>query len=102
MYTIITSVICAALLICFFTSLYYNYKFGIMILNVQDKLEESLDILDEKYRSISIILEKPVFFDSVEVRQALSDISESRDAILYIANELVDSVLETREEDKEW
>jgi hypothetical protein len=72
-----------------------------MILNVQDKLEESLDILDEKYRSISIILEKPVFFDSVEVRQALSDISESRDAILYIANELVDSVLETREEDKE-
>jgi len=101
MYTVIASVICTALLICFFTSLYYNYKFGIMILNVQDKLEESLDILDEKYRSISIILEKPVFFDSVEVRQALSDISESRDAILYIANELVDSVLETREEDKE-
>ena len=74
---------------------------GIIILKVQDSLESSLDILDENYNTISEILEKPIFFDSVEVRQALGSITESRDAILYIANDLVDSVSEIREKEQE-
>ena len=59
-----------------------------IILAFQEKIEESLDILDEKYNSISTILEKPVFFDSLEIREVIRDISTSRDAILYIANNL--------------
>ena len=64
------------------------YKFGLIVLNMQDAIEESLDILDERYKSISAILQKPVFFDSLEVRQVLDDINETRQAILYIANKL--------------
>jgi hypothetical protein len=60
-----------------------------IILNVQDSIEQSLDILDERYESMSKILEIPIFFDSVEVRQVVDDIRVSRDSILKIANSLV-------------
>ena len=45
-------------------------------------------MLDERYESISKILEKPVFFDSLEIRQVIKDISDSRDSILFIANSI--------------
>jgi len=32
------------------------------------------------------ILEMPVFFDSVEIRQVIRDIKDTRDSILKIAN----------------
>jgi len=64
------------------------YQFSIIIIDLEDAIEECLDLLDEKYGSMSKILEKPIFFDSVEVRQVISDISDSRSAILNIANRL--------------
>jgi hypothetical protein len=57
---------------------------------MQDSIERSLDILDIKYKNISDILETPVFFDSVEVRQVLSEIQDARNSILYVANSLTD------------
>jgi len=69
-------------------SIYYNYKFGVLLLNVQDTLEDSLDVLDERYDSISRVLEIPIFYDSKEVRQVISDIEASRNAILNIARQL--------------
>jgi hypothetical protein len=70
-------------------SIVLNYRLGMIILNVQDSIEQSLDILDERYESMSKILEIPIFFDSVEVRQVVDDIRVSRDSILKIANSLV-------------
>ena len=67
-------------------SIVLNYRLGMIILNVQDSIEQSLDILDERYESMSKILEIPIFFDSVEVRQVVDDIRVSRDSILKIAN----------------
>ncbi len=67
---------------------YKSYKFGLIILQTQDAIEASLDALDERYASMTEILKKPVFFDSVEIRQVIEDISVSRDAILYVANRL--------------
>jgi len=81
---ILCIVLCAILCV----SIYFNCKHAMIILAFQEKIEESLDILDEKYNSISTILEKPVFFDSLEIREVIRDISTSRDAILYIANNL--------------
>jgi hypothetical protein len=71
-------------LLCF--SLYYNYKFGVILLNLEDGIENALDVLDEKYLSISKILNRPVFFDSVEIRQVIRDIKASRESVLYVAN----------------
>jgi len=63
-----------------------------ILLNVEDTLEESLDILDEKYDSISRILEIPVYYDSPEVRNVVSDIDECRTAIYKIASSLSSNV----------
>lgn len=78
-----------AVLIVFLTiSLYYNYKFARLILKMEDAIEDSLDNLDNRYASIQKILDTPLFFDSPQVRQVIIDITESRDAILYVANQL--------------
>ena len=82
------SILSGILLVLLVISAYYNYKLGVIILSVQDEIEDCLEVLDNRYTSMSLILEKPVFFDSIEVRQVINDISVSRDAILYVANSL--------------
>ena len=67
-------------------SIRYNVKFANIILNVEDAIEESLDVLDENFLQLQTLSEKDIFFDSPEVRQAVSTISSSKDAILYVAN----------------
>ncbi len=55
---------------------------------MEDALEESLDILNEKYSKMNDILQTPVFFDSIEVRQVISEIRGCHDAVMVIANKL--------------
>lgn len=69
-------------------SIYYNYKFGRSLLRMEDALEESLDRLDERYESISKVLEIPLFSDSPQIRQVVSDIKDCQQSILYVANEI--------------
>lgn len=76
--------------ICLLVSIYYNYKFARIILNIEDAIEESLDSLDQKYASIQKVLDTPLFFDSPQVRQVIQDITESRNAVLHVANQLMD------------
>ena len=71
-------------------SIRYNFKFGILILSVQDAVEKSLDVLDGNYSKMSKIAESPVFFDSVEVRQVMSEIQRARRSILGIAELLTE------------
>ena len=77
-------------------SIYYNVRFGILILQIQDAIEDSLDILDERYQKISKILQIPLFYDSSEVRQVLEDIDASREAVLKVARQLT-TIEETKE-----
>lgn len=65
---------------------FYLFKFASTILRTEDSVEESLDIIDNSYGRISEILEKPLFYDSAEVRQILNELSNSKEALLYIAN----------------
>jgi len=89
---IVSLILCIVAIVALFTilvfSIYYNIKFGLTILHVQDAIEASLDVLDERYASISKILEIPLFHDSREVRQVVHDIEASREAILSIARQL--------------
>lgn len=85
-------------------SSYYLYRFANIILNVQTVVEESLDVLDEKYNSMSSILERPIFFDSVEVRQVVSDIYDCQASVYNIANAItnidnLEKIDEREEED---
>ena len=91
--------IIAILAVLLGVSLYFNIKHGLIIIRFTETIEESLDVIDEKYQSISDILEKPVFFDSVEIRQVIKDITGVRDSLLIIANSI--SKFEEDDEDGE-
>ena len=97
MVSIILSILCSVLSIALGLSIYFNIKHGIIILRMQDALEECLDTLDKRDKSGSSVLDIPVFFDSMEVRQVISDIEKSRDSILYVANALTASTSEQGE-----
>ena len=79
------------------------YQFSIVIMDMEDAVEESLDILNEKYGKMNEILQRPVFFDSVEIRQVIADIRDCHRTILIIANKLTRNIGtesgETEEED---
>lgn len=66
-------------------AIYYSVKFGLIILKIEDAIEESLEVIDEKYDSMSEILERPLFYDSPEVRQVLQDIKMTRYSLHKIA-----------------
>lgn len=70
----------------------FAYRMANVVMNVEDALEESLNLLDSRYASIGQILQKPLFMNSTEVKQVMEDISRSRDAVLYVANVLAGSV----------
>jgi len=99
------TIILVILVVIFMTSTIYFglkcYEFGKMILGVQDSIENCLDILDERYASMSQVLEKPVFFDSLEVRQVIKDIQDSRDSILVVASSLTKSIENVSDNDKQ-
>ena len=78
---------------------FYAYRFGITILRVEDAVEECLDVLDERYASISQVLDIPLFEDSPQIRKVHRDIQKSRDQILVVANLLTGGVIEDDEEE---
>lgn len=82
-------------IICFLA--YKLYQFSLIILRIEDSIEDCLDILNERYSSVSKILQKEVFFDSIEVRQVIADIKASQEAILTVANILTEEMEETNE-----
>jgi len=75
-------------LAAFVISIYYKITFARIILKIEDAITESLDKLDEKYINISKILEIPLFYDSPQIRQVVTDIRDCRDLILYVANQI--------------
>ena len=68
------------------------YEFSTLILKIEESIEESLDMLQERYRLLNEILQKPIFFDSIEVRTAVEAIKGSHQAILLIANKLTNDI----------
>lgn len=80
------------LLLVLFLVAYYCVKFALIVLKIQDALTESLDILDQKYHNLSKILEIPIFYDSSEVRNAINEVEDAKNVMLYIANRLTESV----------
>jgi hypothetical protein len=61
-----------------------------IVLSTEEKLTNILDTIDEEYMEISKVLEKPVFFDSVEVRQVMKSIDNVRNTFLNISNYIIE------------
>ena len=77
--------LCAVLFLFLVLAIFYCVKFAVTILKIQDALEEALDVIDERYSSMAEICERPLFYDSPEVRRVVDDIKETRDSLHEIA-----------------
>jgi len=64
---------------------YYLYKWGKILINLEDSIEDCLEALDQRQLSIEKVLQIPLFYDSPEVRRVHEDIKSARDAILKVA-----------------
>lgn len=78
-------------------SIFYCIKFAIIIISIQQNIEQSLEILDEKYEKINEVLQIPIFHDSREIRQVLNDIKDARQSVIDVAVKL--SLQELEEEE---
>jgi hypothetical protein len=70
---------------------YKLFKFSMIILNLEDTIQDCLDVLDERYKTMTEVLEIPVFFDSTEIRRVINDIRLSRDSLVVVANKLTET-----------
>jgi len=76
---------------------YYLWKFSNIVLRIEDQLEIALDALDERYQSISKVLQIPLFYDSPEIKKVVDDVKGSRDVILSVARSIAKVEEETDE-----
>lgn len=86
--TLVLAILCVVQFAAIAALSYYCYKFGTTIIKFQESVEESLDMLDERYNSISKVLDIPLFYDSQEIRRVVEDVRESRDVLLKVANKI--------------
>jgi len=63
------------------------------------QVEESLDIIDESYKSVSKHLKSPVLFDDPVVTTMIKDVKNSREAMLLIANKIMIPFEKAEDED---
>ncbi len=83
---------------------YYMLKFAMDLIEIEDRLNQSISDIEESYRVFNDISKKPVFFDSLEIRQCIDEIVKTREALLRIVEDLRnirDSRQNYKEESKE-
>lgn len=88
----VTIAVISIILLLLLVSVYFMIKFAMIILKIEEVLEDSMRTLEAREKSISDILEIPLFFDSPQVRQVHDDIKECKDAVYKIANSLSSNV----------
>jgi hypothetical protein len=79
---------------------YFCFKFALTLLRVQEAVEASLDVIDEKHETITEILSRPLFFDSPEVRRVLIDIEATKRALHAVAYSLSQNFEEADNKEK--
>ena len=90
---------CITLLVFLILSIYYNVRLGVTVLRMEDTIEECLDVIDDKYNSMSEVLKRPLFFDSQEVKSVVRDIKAVRASLHAVALSLTKNIIEEKEEE---
>jgi len=91
------AVVILSIFLC--TSVYKNVTLGLTILRLEDTIEESLDVIEEKYSIMSEILKRPLFFDSPEVKSVVREIRAVRASLHSVAAALEKNANESIEEE---
>tara|TARA_B100000131_G_scaffold293082_2_gene308087 strand:- start:1474 stop:1755 length:282 start_codon:yes stop_codon:yes gene_type:complete len=77
---------------------YFVIRFARMLFQFEDRIEIALDKINESYSVIGEILERPLFFDSPEIREVHRQVGIVNTYLLSIANDLADVELNPEEE----
>jgi hypothetical protein len=78
--------------------LFFIVRFARTVFQFEDRIEIALDKIDESYGVISEILERPLFFDSPEVREVHRQIGTVNAYLLSVASDLANVEVEKEEE----
>ena len=90
--------VCAVLSILLLLSLYQNIRLGMAVLRMEDSIEDCLDVIDEKYGTMTEILKRPLFYDSHEVKAVVKDIKAVRASLHAVALSLTKNIVPEEEE----
>lgn len=88
----ILKILCGVELIIIIFLCRYIYKFAMIIFDVEDAVDSSIELLNQRVKTMNEILSKPVFFDSIEVRSVIKEIETTRNQVIEIGNVLTRSV----------
>jgi hypothetical protein len=97
---IILSIICFFLILGLIWSLKKNLALSEKFESVVEQIENSLDVLDSCYQRATTRAKLEVLSDEPVVRELLEDIQVTRDAILLVANLMIEplEILEEKEQ----
>ena len=84
----IIPIFCCFLFVYSCVASYYSIKFAMILIKLEDEIEESIDEIDGSLLVFNKILEKPIFFDSIEVRQCINEIRRTRNIVLRVADKM--------------
>jgi hypothetical protein len=96
---IILSVICFFLLLGLVWSLKKNIEYSDKFEDLVGQIDTSLDVLDDCYKRAVTRANLEVLSDEPVVRELLEDIQITRDAILLVANLLIDPINEVEKKE---
>lgn len=66
----------------------FAMRYGRMVLNWENTINEALDEMNDSYERMSQIRNTPLFVNSPEVQQLLNEIDRARGAVLWTATAL--------------
>jgi len=69
--------------------------------DVEDRINDSMDVLNTTHEAIDDILHKPLFHDSPEIQRVLKQIEYAREAVHAVAVEIAGSNEENIEDEDE-
>lgn len=92
---IIIVILVALLVFC----CYHCYRLAKIVLNMEDAINESLDVLNTSYVNIGKVLETPIGSDDPYIKGVINEIKRSQEAILVIANQITEG-WESEEKDE--
>lgn len=94
---VILSILCFFLILSLIWSVKKNLEFSEKFESIIEQIERSLDVLDSCYQRAATRSKLEVLSDEPVVRELLEDIQVTRDAILLVANLMIEPIEEERE-----
>ena len=94
---VILSTLCFFLILGLVWSVKKNLAFSEKFELIVEQIENSLDVLDTCYRRASARSKLEVLSDEPVVKELLEDIQVTRDAILLVANLMIEPIEEEKE-----